>query len=56
VKETFMLCPECTYEEWVSPEDQAASFSQLLSHIRWTHPNADQNPDRLWPRITDVTR
>lgn len=45
-------CPFCPFAVEVSEEDQDASFSEILSHIRWRHPEEDQTPERLWPRIS----
>lgn len=46
-----MPCPACPHAEWVSPEDPDASFGELLRHIRSRHPEVDQAPAALWPKI-----
>lgn len=46
-----LVCPECPRREQVSEVDDDASFSEMLSHIRWEHPEVDQRPEVLWPRI-----
>jgi hypothetical protein len=52
--EQHLWCPFCSHTEWVSDEDPDASFSQMLRHVRRSHPNADQAPAELWPRIKVV--
>lgn len=34
-KDRYMPCPlgECGHEEWISPEDEDGSFSQLWRHV-----------------------
>lgn len=50
-KQEFLPCPFCVYVEELSEEDPDASFSQILSHIRWQHPGENQEPTVLWRKI-----
>ena len=50
----FARCPGCDHHEWVSPDDPDGSFSTLLSHIGYEHPEIDRRPEKLWPRIKYV--
>lgn len=39
-QETYLLCPcapQCAYEQWISPEDEDASFSDLWDHVQSRH-------------------
>lgn len=51
----WLKCPECRHEEGVSEEDPDAAFSEILSHVRWHHPEVDATPAVLWPRIDLIT-
>jgi hypothetical protein len=46
-----MTCPECPLSVGYSDEDPDAAFSDLLAHIRYRHPQVNQDPAVLWPRI-----
>lgn len=52
--DTFLACPFCPHDEWVSPEDPDCSFSLLLSHIRSRHSGEDLSSAVLWPKIKDA--
>ena len=59
--ERFMPCPakECPaeYEQWVSPEDEDASFSELWNHVFMNH--SDYNQDKtadLMRRVVVIER
>ncbi len=47
----LMRCPFCPRVNEVSDEDPDATFGDMLSHIRWSHPEQDQAPAVLWPKI-----
>ncbi len=47
----MMGCPFCPVSVGYSTEDPDAAFSDLLRHIGRWHPDEDQTPAALWPRI-----
>lgn len=51
MRNEYLICPFCPRDEWVSDEDPDSSFGEILSHIRMRHPQEDQTPSVLWPRI-----
>lgn len=50
-----MDCPFCEVSVGYSDEDPDSAFSDLLSHIQRWHPEQDQAPAVLWPRI-EITK
>lgn len=47
----LMRCPFCARVDGVSEEDPDSAFSDMLAHIRIRHPEQDQEPSVLWPKI-----
>lgn len=57
--QSFWQCPKapaCSFEEPVSEVDPDASFGEVLSHIRFHHPDVNTDPATLWPSIGVVDR
>lgn len=48
-----MPCPAkgCTYEEWVSPDDEDGSFSELWSHVVAKHTGSGDAAAPLMARV-----
>jgi hypothetical protein len=49
-------CPSCTYHVEVSPEDPAATMSELYNHVFWEHaPHNRDLTNRLLAQARELT-
>jgi hypothetical protein len=52
-----LRCPDCTHATRFDDGDDGdpdAAFGDLLAHIHTRHPDVDQTPANLWPRIKET--
>lgn len=55
--ETYLICPKCSYVQWVSSEDEDSSFGELWNHVLWDHANVDQRrTSQLMAKVKKVKR
>lgn len=58
MSDRIMPCPvkACGYEEWISPEDEDASFSELWSHVTRRHQMSGEDASQLMATVEEVER
>lgn len=58
MSDRVMPCPVkvCGYEEWVSPDDPDASFSELWGHVARRHQVTGESASRLMATVEAVMR